>query len=183
MSKRKPRKKQQPTIQKRPLWVTVVVIFLAAAVLVSLIWKAIPTTTQNEADLALAFKKEGSLTFLRDTLQQTIVEIDIEVAATDAEQQRGLMYRRSMEENQGMLFIFPASERRSFWMLNTYLSLDILFVDADFTIVDIKTNTTPLSQAQLTSKANAQYVVEVLAGFVGKHNIQIGDKIQFSLED
>ena len=122
------------------------------------------------------FKKEGELTFV-DSLENPIVKIDIEIADNDYERQLGLMNRQSMEEMQGMLFIFPQERFQSFWMLNTLFSLDIIFVNSNKEIVTIHKNTTPLSEQSYPSTEPAQYVVEVNAGFCDRHNIKLGDKI------
>jgi uncharacterized protein len=125
------------------------------------------------------FTKEGELTFLSKTVKKKIIKIDIEIADNDYERTRGLMYRRSLPDNSGMLFIFERSGTLSFWMRNTYIPLDIIFVDKNKQIVTIQKNTKPLSYAQIPSKRNAKYAVEVNAGFSDKHGIVIGDFITF----
>ena len=75
------------------------------------------------------FKKEGELYFVKAT-GDTIRKIDIEIAEPEYERTRGLMYRRNMKDTQGMLFIFDKPDMRSFWMKNTYIPLDIMFVDS-----------------------------------------------------
>jgi len=122
------------------------------------------------------FKKEGELTFV-DSTGNPIVKIDIEIADNDYERQLGLMNRQSMEEMQGMLFIFPQERYQSFWMLNTLFSLDIIFINSNKEIVTIHKNTTPLSEQSYPSSAPAIYVVEVNAGFCETHNIKLGDKV------
>ncbi|RPI68080.1 MAG: DUF192 domain-containing protein, partial [Ignavibacteriales bacterium] len=123
-----------------------------------------------------AFKKEGELTFYTQD-NKPIVKIDIELADTEYDRQLGLMKRKSMKENQGMLFIFPNEEQRSFWMRNTFISLDMIFVNSSKEIVTIHKNTRTLSEQSYPSTAPAIYVVEVIAGFTDKHNIKEGDKI------
>jgi hypothetical protein len=122
------------------------------------------------------FKKEGELTFV-DSVENSIIKIDIEIADNDYERQLGLMNRQSMEEMQGMLFIFPQQEYQSFWMRNTLFSLDMLFINSNKEIVTIHKNTTPLSEQSYPSTAPALYVLEVNAGFCDRHNIKLGDKI------
>lgn len=124
-----------------------------------------------------SFKKEGELTFT-DSVGNQIIKIDIEIADNDYERQLGLMNRKSMEEMQGMLFIFPEERIQSFWMLNTLFSLDILFINSQKEIVTIHKNTIPLSTKEsYRSTEPAIYVLEVNAGFCDKHNIKLGDKI------
>ncbi|AFH50678.1 Hypothetical protein IALB_2975 [Ignavibacterium album JCM 16511] len=124
------------------------------------------------------FTKEGELIF-SDSLGNTKTKIDIEIADDDYQRQLGLMNRKEMNENQGMLFIFPRQDFLSFWMRNTLISLDMIFVDESKTIVTIHKNTRILSDTSYPSSKPARYVVEVIAGFTDKHNIQVGDKIDW----
>ncbi len=126
------------------------------------------------------FQKDGELVFVSQTADETLAQIDIEIADDDLERSRGLMWRRSMEEMQGMLFVMDEPEPQSFWMLNTYLSLDIIFADADQTIVKISPQTKPQALDPITSEAPALYVIEVLAGFCERHGIREGDRFSFS---
>ena len=124
------------------------------------------------------FKKEGELTFA-DSAGITKVKIDMEVADTEYDRQLGLMNRKEMDEKQGMLFIFPREEFQSFWMRNTLISLDMLFVSSDYRIVTIHKNTQTLSDQSYPSSKPAKYVIEVIAGFTDKYNINVGDKVNW----
>lgn len=137
-------------------------------------------TTPTAADNGPAFKKEGVLSFISKEKGDTIKTIDVEIAETDDERAQGLMDRKSMADTQGMLFIFTAPEEQSFWMKNTYISLDIMYVDENMEIVSIRKYATPLSEESLPSFKKAQYVVEVNAGFSDKNKIKYGDKIVFT---
>ncbi len=128
------------------------------------------------------FKKHGELEFLKAGNKKVIKKIDIEVANNDNERILGLMYRKSMDEMQGMLFIFPVQEEQSFWMKNTYISLDILYVNDKKEIVKIYKNTTPKSTASLRSFKEAIYVVETVAGFTDKYDVKEGDFIKFDFK-
>jgi uncharacterized membrane protein (UPF0127 family) len=105
--------------------------------------------------------------------------VKVEVVTDPADQVRGLMYRRSLGKESGMLFIFRREEPQSFWMKNTLIPLDMIFVSADLVIVDITTmqpcTTDPCPS--YTSRQPAKYVVEVNADYCRSHNIVIGDKI------
>ncbi len=125
------------------------------------------------------FTKEGELTFISAETGKPIRKIDIEKAETDPERQQGLMYRRKMTDQQGMLFIMDRAAPQSFWMRNTYIPLDIIFVDENNTILNIHQNARPRSEAELPSKGNAKYVVEVIGGFTQAYGIKPGDKIQW----
>lgn len=124
------------------------------------------------------FTKDGELIF-SDSLGNEKIKIEIEIADTEYKRQLGLMNRKSMEENEGMLFIFNEERLQSFWMLNTLISLDIMFVNKEKKIVTIHKNTTPLSQQGYPSSEPAIYVVEVVGGFCDKNNILPGDKINW----
>ena len=124
------------------------------------------------------FTKEGELTFT-DSLGTLKAKIDLEIADNEYERQLGLMNRKEMKENEGMLFIFPRQDYQSFWMRNTLISLDIMFVNDQKEIITIHKNTKILSETSYPSSAPSIYVVETLAGFADRHNIQVGDKIDW----
>jgi uncharacterized membrane protein (UPF0127 family) len=124
------------------------------------------------------FKKQGELTFKRPD-GSDIVTIDIEVADDELKTAQGLMFRTGMGEKQGMLFIFPDEEERGFWMKNTRISLDLVYVNAAGEIVSIAKNAIPYSQETIPSGKPAKFVVEVLAGFTNKYEISEGDFIAF----
>ncbi len=89
------------------------------------------------------------------------------------------MYRTSMEENQGMLFIFSAEFPRNFYMKNTYIPLDIIYLDQHKKIVSFQENAVPLNEEGLPSEIPAMYVLEVNAGMAEKWLLEIGDTISF----
>lgn len=96
-----------------------------------------------------------------------------EVARTDAERERGLMYRNEVPAGTGMLFVFPDAQERSFWMENTYVPLDVAFFDPSLAIVDIQ-QMEPETTAYHDSKAPAMYALEVPKGWFAAHRIGIG---------
>ena len=122
-----------------------------------------------------SFKKEGELVFTK-TDGTEISVLDIEIADNDVQLMNGLMYRTSMKENQGMLFIFPYETEQSFWMKNTVISLDMIFVNSAKEIVKIHHNTTPFSEESYSSEKPAQFVIEVNAGYTAM-GIKEGDKV------
>jgi len=122
------------------------------------------------------FTKEGELQII-DTAGVRKAEFDIELATDDYEQQTGLMYRTKMADNQGMLFIFDEEKPHYFYMKNTYIPLDIIFVAADSTIVHIAKNAEPLNEEVLPSEKPAQFVLEIKAGLSDAHQIKKGDKL------
>lgn len=108
-----------------------------------------------------------------------ISEIRTAVADDDRSRSEGLMNVTDLPEDAGMIFIFDDEQNRNFYMANTPLSLDILFVNADYEIVRIHRNTTPYSSESIPSEAPAKYVVEVNAGYTLQHDINEGDSIRF----
>ena len=125
------------------------------------------------------FRKEGELEFFSKEGKKEIRKIDVEVAENDDERMQGLMYRRSMDDGKGMLFIFQNEEPQSFWMKNTVIPLDIIYVNSKKEIVKIFKSTTPFSETSLPSGKPATYVVEVAGGFSDKYGIKEGDMINF----
>ncbi len=125
----------------------------------------------------IEFKKEGELYLLK--AGERIKELEIEIAENQYEQETGLMYRRSMKDTQGMLFIYPEEALRSFYMKNTYIPLDIIFYGKDSSVVSFQENTQPLDESSLTSGKPAKFILELNAGKVKEWNIEIGDKMDF----
>ena len=123
------------------------------------------------------FTKEGELTFFSKHNKE-IITIDIEIADTLEEKKRGLMYRHVMAATEGMVFINDMSKQHFFWMKNTYIPLDMIFVDEKMQIVKIEKNTLPLSEMLIAVPKDAQYTIEVNAGFCDRHIMEIGDSIQ-----
>ncbi len=101
----------------------------------------------------------------------------IEIADDPVERARGLMFRTEMAADHGMLFDFGAEGPRSFWMRNTPLPLDIIFVAADGTVVSIARNTTPYSEASIPSEGDARFVFEVNAGIADRIGLAPGDTL------
>lgn len=107
----------------------------------------------------------------------TISTVKVAVADNNRTRSEGLMNVMNLPENAGMLFIFENEQPRSFWMANTPLPLDIIFVNSEMTIVRIHRNTQPYSQESIQSEQPAKYVVEVNAGYTLEHDIREGMKI------
>ncbi len=126
------------------------------------------------------FRIDGTLDFV-DSTGNVIRTIEIEVADDEASIQTGLMYRRQMSLGQGMLFLFSDPDTLSFWMANTPIPLDIMFVDADSNIVNIAKRTKPLSRESVVAKGLAQYVVEVRGGFSDRFGIDESVSVRWKL--
>ena len=130
------------------------------------------------AQESIPFDIDGTLSFVRGT--DTLRTIDIEVADTDSTRGRGLMQRSEIPDDTGMLFVFPAAQQQAFYMANTPRSLDIQFYAADSTLLNVAENTTPYSLANLVSDGEAQFVVEVPAGYTRRLGLVRGDRITWT---
>ena len=108
------------------------------------------------------------------------ITFNVEVAKTIEERRTGLMYRKKLLNNEGMLFIFPREKIIQLWMKNTYIPLDVIFISENKVIVDIKKNMEKLSETIVKSKVKSRYALEFNAGLINKLNIEIGDKVLFN---
>ena len=119
----------------------------------------------------------------RGTTPQEIARFTVEVAETPETQTRGLMDRPALAPNAGMLFIFPEAAPRGFWMLNTLIPLDMLFVDAERRIINIQANALPCTPPRRCptyhSTAPAQYVLEIAGGRAQALGLRAGDQLHF----
>ena len=136
--------------------------------------------TISEDKLVVNFKKEGILTLKKADSDSIIKIIDIEIADDEYTTQTGLMYRTKLEANQGMLFIFPNVEMRSFYMKNTKIPLDIIYINENKTIVSFQKNAKPMDETSLPSEAPAKYVLEIYGGLSDAWQLAVGDKISFN---
>ena len=101
----------------------------------------------------------------------------VEMATTDAERAQGLMNRKELPEGQGMLFDFHRDQEVGFWMRNTYIPLDMIFIRSDGRIMRIAENTEPLSEKIVPSNSPVRGVLEVIAGTARKLGIAVGDRV------
>lgn len=108
-------------------------------------------------------------------------KLEVELALKNSTRQMGLMYRKKMDTNRGMLFVFPDEDTRAFWMRNTYLPLDIIFISSDRKVVNIVEKATPLTDTQRSSEGPAKYVVEVNAGMAKTWGVVKGSILEGNL--
>jgi len=101
----------------------------------------------------------------------------VEIADTEAAREKGLMYRRALPEGTGMLFDFHQDQDVAFWMQNTYIPLDMIFIRGDGRILRIAQNTEPMSTRQIPSGGPVRAVLEVIAGTSRKLGIAAGDRV------
>lgn len=135
-------------------------------------------TKENNKSEGRTLSHEQSVSFLA-TGGDTLTTIDVAIADSDKERNQGLMDVRDLPSGKGMLFIFDENQPRSFWMANTPLSLDIIFVNADYKIVRIHHSAQPYSEKSFSSEKPAKYVIETNGGYCIAHDIQEGTKVSF----
>lgn len=142
------------------------------------------TSCKNEPKsvkpIEITFKKEGELNLYKSTSDTIKAKLDIEIADTDYETQTGLMYRNTMKENRGMLFIFNTEQERFFYMKNTKIPLDIIYISKDKKIVSFQKHAKPFDETSLPSTYPAKYVLEINAGLADAWSLAVGDSISFS---
>ena len=126
------------------------------------------------------FKKEGELKLYKSQSDSLIIKLDIEIADTDYDIQTGLMYRSSMQDDRGMLFVFPTMSQRYFYMRNTKFPLDLIFLDDNNLIVSFYENAKPFDESSIPSEIPAKYVLEVNAGLAEKWLLEIGDRMDYT---
>jgi uncharacterized membrane protein (UPF0127 family) len=113
-----------------------------------------------------------------ETAAGQTLKFQVEIADDDRERQNGLMYRRSLAPDRGMLFDFGQAGPRSFWMKNTYIPLDILYIGADGYILSIAAMTEPFSESPIPSHGPALGVLEIAGGRAGELGIRPGDRVR-----
>lgn len=101
----------------------------------------------------------------------------VELAVSDAERMQGLMYRKTMPDNHGMLFDFGSERLVTMWMKNTVLALDMLFIDAHGVVRTVRENTVPFSEEIISSGANVRYVLEINAGLARRLGLRPGSMV------
>ena len=109
----------------------------------------------------------------------TLTPINLEIAKSEYEIERGLMHRKSLGENNGVLFVFKEESPLKFWMKNTSIPLDIIYLRYDGSIVSITPHTIPFSLELIHSKGSAYYALEVNEGFVDRNRIMLNSKLIF----
>lgn len=124
---------------------------------------------------------QAQATFPTDELSiktaETTYDFDIELALDDSHRQYGLMFRTELPEMNGMLFVYDRNQSLTMWMRNTYIPLDILFIDAHGKIINIAKSTQPRSLSRISSERPAKGVLELNGGITDKLKIDVGDEI------
>lgn len=128
---------------------------------------------------SISFTKEGELSLFKNATDSLRTQFSIELAETEYETQTGLMYRKRMEKNQAMLFIFSEEAVHSFYMKNTEFPLDLLYITKDLKIASMQENAQPLNEGGLSSEVPVMYVLEINGGLAQSLGIAVGDSISY----
>lgn len=157
-------------------------VFGKTAVLILVIVLASCKTEPKESIKTepISFTKEGELMILSTKKDSIKANFDIEIAETEYETLTGLMYRESMKKDRGMLFIQPEETEQNFYMKNTEIPLDIIYINSGMKVVSFQKNAKPLDESSLPSRAPAKFVLEINAGLSDSLGLQVGDSISFS---
>ncbi|EDM44825.1 hypothetical protein SCB49_01854 [unidentified eubacterium SCB49] len=129
----------------------------------------------------IAFTKDGTLNVYKKDSDSISSTFNIETAEGDYETQTGLMYRKSLPQDAGMLFLFDTSQPRSFYMKNTEISLDILYINEQKVIEKIYRNAKPMDPSSLSSGTPIKYVLELNGGVSARLDILEGDRVTWKL--
>jgi len=140
-------------------------------------WTAFVVAGPSSAQVKLQRFERDMLTI--ETRSGERHRFEVELALTDAQHGQGLMYRRSLAEFAGMLFLYREVRTVSMWMKNTTIPLDMMFIAPDGRIVDIAERTVPYSLETVSSRSAASAVLEVNGGTVARLGIQPGDRVRY----
>ena len=165
----------------RKHFVTVALVLVALAAIALILPRFFSNESNRVQEIEITpqdidFTRDGELSIFKNV--SLIQTIEVEFAKNDEERALGLMYRSSMDEHQGMWFIFPEEAPRSFYMRNTEIPLDIIYLDKDKKVVSIAKNARPYDETSLPSEKPAMYVLEINGGLSDKWGIEKGDRME-----
>jgi uncharacterized protein len=111
---------------------------------------------------------------------KALASVSVEIADNNQKRELGLMYRSQLDNDKGMIFVFPHPDELQFWMKNTKIPLDMIFADPDGRVLGIVANAVPYSEQNVGVSGLSQYVLEVNGGYAAKHSITAGDRLEFT---
>jgi len=120
---------------------------------------------------------DSIVTFYSENMKK-LCTFRVELAATPEEHERGLMYRKSLASDDGMLFVFETDRVQFFWMKNTYIPLDMVFINSKYEVTGIYKSAKPFDETTVTSWSPAMYVLEINSGKANQCNIKVGSKVK-----
>jgi uncharacterized membrane protein (UPF0127 family) len=146
-----------------------------------LIGRALAVVAAALMALAANFAEAAELQTIEIASKTGVHAFQVEMAITPEEKEHGLMFRRELPDGQGMLFDFQTDQNVAFWMKNTYIPLDMVFIRGDGRILRIAENTEPLSERNIPSGGPVRAVLEVIGGTAKKLGIAPGDRVGGSI--
>lgn len=160
-------------------------VFISGALIASILFAAAcnQNTEKKVLTKEVVFTKEGELQLKNASNDSLLAKLDIEIADDGYQTETGLMYRKSMDPNQAMLFIFEEEIPRAFYMKNTEFPLDIIFISSAEKVVNIIKNARPMDLTSLQSEGPTLYVLEVNAGLTDLWKLESGDKIEWTKDN
>ena len=163
----------------------IILIILSLAVLLYFLFihkpAVRPSNSSGNSQTEVKYRNDGQVVFISPE-GDTSSTLYVEVVRDYHEHARGLMYRHNMPDSVGMLFIYQNSDYRSFWMKNTHISLDLIFISRQFKILQIHEYAIPYSEESIVSTHKAKYVVEANAGYSDEHMLQVGGKVDLNIK-
>tara|TARA_Y100001958_G_C21247987_1_gene580088 strand:- start:4567 stop:4989 length:423 start_codon:yes stop_codon:yes gene_type:complete len=113
---------------------------------------------------------------------KNVLHLKVKVVTTEEDKKKGLMFRQYLNIDEGMLFAFKY-DHNSVWMKNTYIPLDVIFLDQDYKVIGFVEDTVPLSLKTVKINKKSNYIIEVNAGWIRKNNLKIGNKMNLTIID
>jgi uncharacterized membrane protein (UPF0127 family) len=159
----------------RPLLLTLLAVFACLAACRATSGNAAADTSKSPSQTAAAASPQVILS----PPGHDPVTVRVEVMQSSEERQRGLMYRKHLDPDAGMLFLFEQPQQLTFWMHNTLVPLDMIFITRDWKVLGIVENATPLTDAPRSVSGLSQYVLEVNAGFGRRHGFGPGTSVRY----
>ncbi len=172
-------KSKRKDLKIRPLFLSLGII--TTIIIIIFFWNLVFNDTGKNAIGGISVRSaldQGQVSFISPDRSQKET-ILVEIAEDDYSRANGLMFREDLPENQGMLFIFEEEKHQYFWMKNTPVALDMIFVNKANKVVNIQKYTVPYSTRSYASESPALYVIEVVAGYSDKYGIEKGWLIEW----
>jgi uncharacterized membrane protein (UPF0127 family) len=168
-----------PRNPAKKLYVLAGIMVLIAIIAIVIVF-VIPDKPGNppKEKLRITFEKQGTAVITSPDGKEKAA-FDLEIADTEEAQKIGLMYRESMADNQGMLFVYKTADKMNFWMKNTYLPLDLVFFLPDSTVYKVYPDNQPFTESGIAPAKECQFALEINAGLAKVHNLAPGDKISW----
>ncbi|CAG1022941.1 hypothetical protein DOJK_02005 [Patescibacteria group bacterium] len=160
---------------RKSVFAAIILLAIASVTLVAYINSIYNDSIQPTSNNTL-FADVNDNSFITLLHRKSLAELTLEVAQTPRKRAQGLMFREELAPNSGMFFLFNREQPLSFWMKDTSVSLDIIFLNSELKVTTISSNTKTNQTTEIyTAKVDSQYVIETIAGWALEHDVQVGD--------